>query len=458
MTHHPATRSSRVATLLAWIAVLCSIGGIAVFTYLSDNAREGPDRMVAAVQLRSALGLRELGMGSALAQLENEFSRGTMHERAAGVVLAAELRGAADARERISGLEEEITREQSEGVDVADDLLAAGILGQLYEMDDIAATADALPTPARERLEEQYGWTGELALHPESDSNRAVRARLMADAKRTAVANLVLIVLGAAGVLLGAGLFILFVLRVRFGTADAGYRAEDGPAGSFMEMFAVWLLVFTGLTALGGYLARDQGSIVQMLAVLAAQVISLSAMLAPRRHGIAWAAIRQRLGLHRGKGFWREALVGIVSYVGMLPLIAVGAVLAVLLQKAGAPSAAHPVIGLLNESPAMAATVVFVGVVAAPILEEIMFRGALYHHLRSVTRRRAVMLSALLSATFSGLLFAAIHPQGVAGLPALTAIGFGLALVREWRGSLVAPIVAHACINSVTFAIALVAL
>jgi len=456
--HHPATRSSRLALWLAWLAIIAVVGGVALATWFDTSTHRDTDRMVASLQLRSALGLRELGMGGGLAGIEQTFSAGSLHERAAGVVLAGELRGAEAARGRIDGLEADITSEQAQGTDVADDLLAAQILRQLYAGDDIAAATAALPDSAKERLQEQYGWTAELALHPESGGDAAARARLMADAKRTAIANLVVVVLGAGGVLLGAALFILFVVRVRFGSVGAGYEPEDGPAGSFIETFAVWLLVFTGLTTLSEYVTGDRGGVARILGVFVAQVISLGALWMPRRRGVAWPAIKQRLGLHLGKGFWREAGVGVVSYVGMLPLIAIGAVLAVLLQKAGAPTAGHPIVGLLGEGPVMVATVIVTGAVAAPIVEEILFRGALYHHLRSMTRRRSVILSVLISATFSGVIFAAIHPQGVAGLPALAAIGFGLALIREWRGSLVAPIVAHACLNSVTFAIALVAL
>ena len=41
------------------------------------------------------------------------------------------------------------------------------------------------------------------------------------------------------------------------------------------------------------------------------------------------------------------------------------------------------------------------------------------------------------------LIFAAIHPQGWAAIPALGALALVFAAVREWRGSLVAPMVGH---------------
>jgi membrane protease YdiL (CAAX protease family) len=51
------------------------------------------------------------------------------------------------------------------------------------------------------------------------------------------------------------------------------------------------------------------------------------------------------------------------------------------------------------------------------------------------------------------VLFAAIHPQGWVGIPVLATIALVLATLREWRGSIVAPVVAHACVNGVTVTI-----
>jgi hypothetical protein len=81
----------------------------------------------------------------------------------------------------------------------------------------------------------------------------------------------------------------------------------------------------------------------------------------------------------------------------------------------------------------------------APVVEEIMFRGLLFHHLRT---RWAWLPAALLT---SGI-FAALHPQGVAALPALTTIAMVMAALRAWRGSLIAPIAAHALNNGVVLA------
>jgi membrane protease YdiL (CAAX protease family) len=46
-----------------------------------------------------------------------------------------------------------------------------------------------------------------------------------------------------------------------------------------------------------------------------------------------------------------------------------------------------------------------------------------------------------------GLVFAVIHPQGIALVPPLMTLGAVFAMIREWRGSLIGPVAAHAIHN-----------
>jgi len=48
-----------------------------------------------------------------------------------------------------------------------------------------------------------------------------------------------------------------------------------------------------------------------------------------------------------------------------------------------------------------------------------------------------------------------LHPQGWVAVPALSAIAMVLAALREWRGSLIAPMAAHACNNFLVLTLAL---
>jgi len=82
-------------------------------------------------------------------------------------------------------------------------------------------------------------------------------------------------------------------------------------------------------------------------------------------------------------------------------------------------------------------------VVAAPISEEICFRGMLYGGLRERFPRLAAALIA-------GLVFGALHAlTGLSAVPPLVAFGFFLCLLYEKTGSIVPGIVLHMLNNSV---------
>src|SRR5262249_55047663 len=87
----------------------------------------------------------------------------------------------------------------------------------------------------------------------------------------------------------------------------------------------------------------------------------------------------------------------------------------------------------------------------APIVEEAVFRGSLYRHLRS---RMGVIAAALLSAVTFGFM----HGYSAILLGPVICLGFVFALMREWRGSLIASMTAHCMHNATLLAIALLAL
>jgi membrane protease YdiL (CAAX protease family) len=78
-----------------------------------------------------------------------------------------------------------------------------------------------------------------------------------------------------------------------------------------------------------------------------------------------------------------------------------------------------------------------------------MFRGVLYRHLRDSTRPLRPWQSVLVSALLVSFLFAVIHPQGFLGVPPLMALALAFTLMREWRGTLLPPMIAHGVNNGV---------
>jgi len=85
-------------------------------------------------------------------------------------------------------------------------------------------------------------------------------------------------------------------------------------------------------------------------------------------------------------------------------------------------------------------------VTVVPVAEEVFFRGMLYNALR---RRFHPVVAALLQAVVFGL----AHPFGLAFAAIITFVGVALAVVYEWRKTLLAPVLLHAMINAVAMAI-----
>jgi membrane protease YdiL (CAAX protease family) len=83
-----------------------------------------------------------------------------------------------------------------------------------------------------------------------------------------------------------------------------------------------------------------------------------------------------------------------------------------------------------------------IAVVAAPLAEELIFRGCLYGILRQIGGR-------LLAIAVSSLLFALIHGH-LPSLAGLMVLSVGLSLLYEKTGSLWAPILLHAAFNGLS--------
>jgi membrane protease YdiL (CAAX protease family) len=102
-----------------------------------------------------------------------------------------------------------------------------------------------------------------------------------------------------------------------------------------------------------------------------------------------------------------------------------------------------------SEDPLVLGLMACAAVIAAPLCEEIVFRGYLYPVLKKFTGIR-------LAAICSALVFAAAHGNLTALLP-LFLFGGLLVFVYEKTGSLWAPIAVHFCFNGATVAIQIAA-
>lgn len=313
-----------------------------------------------------------------------------------------------------------------------------------------AAVSDGLGDDDRVRLRDYVGWFADLAPGP----------GLSAPPRDQSIRSRAFIVMGATGLVFAAALFgiiagaVLLILYLRQSQGMGGRDAFDpaiGPRAVMLECFALYLGIMTAGALAGAYLHES----LSLISYAAAVVVPL---LWPFHKGIRWADFCRSAGLHRGKGLWREVGAGFAGYLVVLSIASIGIALTLLLtllagvvegpvggdgiEMAAGPET-HPLVGWIYSGTfwtRVACLLLASGF--APLFEELFFRGALQRYFRG---RWRLLPSALLT----GLIFAALHPQGFYAIPALASIGIGFSLLREWRDSLIAPIVAHAINNGI---------
>ncbi len=297
--------------------------------------------------------------------------------------------------------------------------------------------ADSLGQEDRSALIDRYGWFGKLALSWKLPPTDPLRREALAPAIRTAVTGLAALVGLGLAMLLGIGLLILVIALRLQGRLRELFQPPERGGGAFIEGFAIYLAWFVGVSLVARYFggARGMLSIWTILVALAPL-----ACLWPLARGVGFADLRGTLGWHCGRGPFREIGSGIVGYIAGLPIMALGIILTVILSRRLGVQPTHPAVDMISSDPWKILGLLSLASVYAPIVEETTFRGCLYGGVRRVC---GIVVGALIVS----FIFAAIHPQGWAGVPALMGIAIVLTLLREWRGSLIAPITAHAINN-----------
>ena len=218
----------------------------------------------------------------------------------------------------------------------------------------------------------------------------------------------------------------------------------------FAGWFIAVILIAVAVALFGSREERLSGGLALAMQI-GAMFLPLIALALPMRSGKSWNQIRLDIGLHCGAGFFREFFYGATVYATAIPIVIVGAVFALLLSlifPQELAQASHPIQkALADGDTSQRMLLLFIAAVAAPIVEEIIFRGVLFVHLRDLSRRWGRFLSFLFSALGSSLIFAAIHPQGIIFIPILGALAVAFCLAREMRGSLISCMVAHGINN-----------
>lgn len=316
--------------------------------------------------------------------------------------------------------------------------------------------SDSLTEPERQGLEERHGWFARVAfVHdlPEADADRNA---VLSEGMNAIYLLVGVLVLAAAGLV--TGIVLLVLGAVKWPRMRASRRfIPPAPGGSvYLETFALFVgafLVMQVATGLLGTLKLNPN--VTLGIALGAQWLLLLVAAWPLVRGASVQQWRAHLGLYRGAGFFREVGCGIVGYIAGLPLLAGAFVLTFIFAQVWhsvtgkAPTPHNPAAEAAASGDVLVTVlIVTLATIWAPLAEETMFRGALYRHVRS---KAGVAGAVLLTA----MMFAIMHSYGPVFLSPLVALGAVFALLREWRGSIIASMTAHALHNSMLIALVL---
>ncbi|HZP81178.1 MAG TPA: CPBP family glutamic-type intramembrane protease [Chthonomonadaceae bacterium] len=287
----------------------------------------------------------------------------------------------------------------------------------------------------------------------------AAQARAVALAGTRALVRLSTFQVSLLGLgLLGLGGIVFFWRRLR------AFRADLPPAPrlfsssalltAFVLFLAASLLIGLPLLPLRGVLMRLSDAMMGRVAVALGLLLYLPtvgfALWALRRLAARESPSAARLSLRamlaglgfRSPNFAAEVGIGLLGYCLCLPLLLGASALSERLFH-NFPTPPHPVVLSLMamRSPLDMVALLFQTAVAAPLVEELTFRGMLYPALRP---RWGVVGGAILS----GSLFALMHPTLPGGFLPLATLGACFALACEYRnGSLWPSVVMHGLNN-----------
>ncbi len=477
-------KGNGIATGLSWIVILCIAFGL--FYVTASKQLEGPaetgdtsgaELMQINLQAKYLVGVNQLfGMqggqpnggkknqnGPADQLLDGAssiFEMGPPEQRWAGAIIINDLVGAEKAIQQMSDTEQVILRNEYPLSDRQKRIrqIVYDTLNQ-YASDEFDSHKN-LPVEDREFIQDELGFVGKLVLYPSESPHVKERKAIESSSFLTICVIIGVVILGGLMAIVGLITMFIFFVQTVNGNIRTQFRITNR-GGIYAETFAIWMVVFIGMQMGLGFLAAE--NMVSNLALRGIMLLlffgSLIVLIWPILRGIDFETVCSDIGW-KFRAPLKDGLYGGLTYIATIPLLVLGfvAMIAILMtmvnfmppsgELASQGGAGHPV----QEQMANGGSIEWIFIVltlcvAAPVVEETMFRGVLYRHLRDMSGRRFLVMSIVFSAFVNGLLFAMIHPQGMFGIPLLTLLALGFSFAREWRDSLVAPMVMHAINN-----------
>ena len=464
----PTPRPLSTSGYISWLFVLALTIGIttivATVQFMGEEeigGDAGPiDLMQVQLQGKFIVGHQELSKfapGAPASPLPAELDTGCYEQRICYSILLGEINSPTESLEYLEDLD---AKAEEHGLELTEDQtrmrkLVYELMGN-YESEN--PDSNAIPESDRQFLEDKLGWTGKLALYPSDSPHQSERSSVVSRAFGLTISGLVAMMIGFLAGLAGFITAIVFSGLLLSGKLKARFANHPTDHNIYIETFAIWILFFFGASILSQYSDIEDPAIKMMIhpIIFFGSLISL---LWPVFRGVSFAQVRQDIGW-RFENPFKEILSAMGAYLALLPFMLPGLGLVVLLMNiiglmgpephefARQSGPGHPIQEDIMSGNFVTIFFVFIATcVAAPVVEETMFRGVLYRHLRDLTCSWSHVISVIFSAIANGLIFAAIHPQGIVAIPVLTTLAIGFTMARQWRDSLLAPMTMHAIHN-----------
>lgn len=318
------------------------------------------------------------------------------------------------------------------------------LLRQVYAGDRNAVTEEQ-----RQRLIARHGWFAKVAFTFGMPNNDPERAQLLAGGGALIGGILLVVGAGLGAVMGGVGCSIAMVVLIATGKIRRRFVAP-APGGSFgWEILAAFLLAFLGFKIAAGVLRAmlaGTGSPPEWFAYvgLGGQWMVALAIFFPMLRGVRFGEYRKLVGWTAERGLFREIGAGIFGYLAGLPIVFGALMVSLLLNfiihlwsgKDVEPPE-NPILEIAGRGDTILLVLLFtLATIWAPVVEETVFRGGVFRAMRA-------HMGFVLASIASALIFGFMHGYPVQLLGPVIAIGFVFALIREWRGSIVGPMVAH---------------
>jgi len=433
----PKPKISRWPALADWLVI---IGCLAYISYRNNHSAQlksvteevGQMQLKLGVQMNMARKSLAEKTGRKLPESDRASDRmfSSMEQKAQSsedklrlAIFAGEAQGEAAALNKLDQL--------SKSSPPAEQMADITTLRMLYTQ-GVAAVSEQ----DREGLVKRLGYFGNLALAYGVPENTEPRKSLEAEAQHKLI-QVGLVGLGAMVLVVASlVLFVIVIVQLVKKKFSHAYLAMPSTHSVYLEGFALYLVLYLLL----GLIIRQFGS-VSLPWYLPALLIIPLIMFWARWRGATADEQRRAFGWHLGQGLSQEIGAGLFGYIAGLPIFFAGAVLsAILVHVTHVQPYASPIDDMTKGHAGQILALYVLVCGFAPLMEETMFRGVLFHHLRG-------RWGWLASAGITAFIFGAIHPYGWVAIPALGSLAMVFAALREWRGSIIASMTAHACHN-----------